>query len=217
MESSYTRKRHSKLRNFMPNRTRVVRNANKTLKRGNASRYLKPKFRWSNTYNVPLTTTSSNGNGNQELTENERANFEEYNANLRNSRRSVPRAKLQIGSPRLSPNLARKMARIMEQHNEPINMKRAVSVNTNLNARGRKILSQYVNYLYQENTVDPAPFPKTIFTNGLNPKLTALLEGLFIRHSNPINMVDEIGADIFLTPDEREVLYTKILENFPDE
>jgi hypothetical protein len=222
----FTRKKHSRLHNFIPKR-----NASKTLKRGKASRYLVPKrkeFRWANAHNLPLTSTSSNNN--VELNENEQANYTEYNNALRKSRLRVLPFKPKKRRLRLGPYLSRKVAEIMAQHNEPEQMKAAINANINLHPYRRKLLRKYIDFIYQENTSPQiyngnvyqhmnvgSPPPQPLFIHGLTPKLAAVLEGLFTRHSNPINMVDELAMDIFLTPDEREVLLTKILENFPDE
>jgi hypothetical protein len=207
----YTR-RHSKLRNIIPNRTRVVRNANKTLKRRNASRYLIPKhpkeFRWLNSYNVPLTTTSSNSN--ELLSENEQAFANEYNANLTNSRRSVPRANIQIGRPHLSPNLARKMAGIMEQHNDPVNIKRAIHANTNLNARGRQTLGEYLAYLYQDMNLAAPPREKRRNVT-LTPKLTRIYDYLSTQYTGPEFMYEAFYAIPNLTQGELNSLIDHLL------
>jgi hypothetical protein len=200
----YTRKRQSKMRN-------IIR-PNKTLKRGTASRYLVPKhakeFRWLNSYDVPLTITSSNGN--ELLSENEQALANEYNANLTNSRRSVNRANIQIGSPRLSPNLARKIAGIMEQYNEPQNMKRAIHENTNLNANGRQTLGKYLAYLYQDMNL-AAPPRRKIRNVTLSPKLTAIYEYLSTHYTGPEYMHEAIYSIPNLTTGEINALIDHLI------
>jgi hypothetical protein len=153
-----TRKRQFRMRNVIPNRTRAIRNANKSVRKQSRLRNIIPgvslnkpsKVYWPNKYGAPLTTASNNGNANEELTENERVMFDGFKAALNNSRRPIIPSKINPTNALLSPKTARKLAEIMGQHNDPVNMKRAINSNINLNDKERKNLIEFTNFLFQD-------------------------------------------------------------------